>query len=208
MLVYVGSTISVMGILPPEVLRQSVTPFSDAAGMITGNASRYLVSTGMAIAAFGALNGWILIQGQVPHAIARDNLFPSVFGKENGKGVPAAGIIISSIFCSILMIMNYSKNLADQFKIFVLLATMTTLVPYLFSAASLAILQNRNKQSPARTRLAGFILPFAAFCFTVWALAGSGKDIVFWGFLMLLAGIPFYVWMKVRKPINNLKSAP
>jgi hypothetical protein len=33
------------------------------------------------ISAFGALNGWILLQGQVPMAAARDRLFPAAFGR-------------------------------------------------------------------------------------------------------------------------------
>ena len=119
--------------IPAKDLQHSVTPFADAAVIIWGSNARYWISAGVAIAAFGALNGWILIQGQIPYAIAKDKLFPPVFSKKNKKGVPARGIIISSILVSVLMSMNYTKGLVEQFKFLILLSTLTVLVPYLFS---------------------------------------------------------------------------
>jgi amino acid transporter len=59
-----------------------------------------------------------LIQVQLPFAIAKDKLFPSVFMKLNAKGVPVLGVVISSIFVSVLMSMNYTKALVEQFKFF------------------------------------------------------------------------------------------
>ena len=35
-----------------------------------------------------------------------------------------------------------------------------------------------------------------AFGYSVWAITGSGKDIIAKGFVLLLAGIPIYVAMK------------
>jgi len=32
-----------------------------------------------------------------------------------------------------------------------------------------------------------------AFVFSLFAILGAGKDIVFWGFALLLTGTPFYV---------------
>jgi len=37
------------------------------------------------------------------------------------------------------------------------------------------------------------ILAFLSFSFTLWAIMGSGQEIVYWGFILLMAGIPFYV---------------
>ena len=32
-----------------------------------------------------------------------------------------------------------------------------------------------------------------AFIFSLWAIAGSGQETVYWGFILLMSGIPFYV---------------
>lgn len=198
--IYILSTISVMGMIPAKDLQHSVTPFADAAVIIWGSSSRYWVSAGVAMAAFGALNGYILIQGQVPHAIAKDKLFPPVFGKENKKGVPAPGIIISSILVSLLMAMNYTKGLVEQFKILILLSTLTVLVPYLFSAAAYMIMRLENKYLKPGARTApAIVLASLAFLFSLWAVVGSGQQIVYWGFILLMAGIPFYVLILMKK---------
>ncbi|HSJ46059.1 MAG TPA: hypothetical protein VK923_15405 [Euzebyales bacterium] len=38
-----------------------------------------------------------------------------------------------------------------------------------------------------------------AFAYAMWAIAGAGDEVVFKGFLMLLAGIPVYVWIRWRE---------
>lgn len=90
-LLYVSSTVGVMGIISPAELQESAAPFADAAQKIWGNCASGLVAAGAAIACFGALNGWILLQGQLPMAAARDKLFPSVFKKVSKKGSAAYG---------------------------------------------------------------------------------------------------------------------
>jgi basic amino acid/polyamine antiporter, APA family len=198
--IYLVGTISIMGMIPGKDLQHSVTPFTDAAVIIWGKSARYWVSAGIAIAAFGALNGWILIQGQMPYAISRDKLFPPVFSKENKKGVPARGIIISSIFVSLLMYMNYTKGLVEQFKFLILLTTLSVLVPYLFSTASYLIIRFQNKvlKTDAQ-RIPAVILASLTFLFSIWLIIGSGQEIVYWGFVLLMAGIPFDVWMIWKK---------
>ena len=44
-----------------------------------------------------------------------------------------------------------------------------------------------------------FILGTLSFGFTVWAVYGAGEIAVFWGFILLLLGIPVYVLMKTRQ---------
>jgi APA family basic amino acid/polyamine antiporter len=38
-----------------------------------------------------------------------------------------------------------------------------------------------------------------AFSYAVWAIYGAGEKAVFWGFLLLLCGIPLYIYMKRRQ---------
>jgi basic amino acid/polyamine antiporter, APA family len=194
--IYIFCCTSVMGVISPAQLQHSVTPFADAATIIWGGQSRYWVSAGVAIAAFGALNGWILVQGQIPSAIAKDKLFPPIFRKENKKGVPAMGIIVGSILVSVLMAMNYTEGLVEQYKFLILLSTLTVLVPYLFSAAAYIVIRlQRNQGKPGKGWISSVILASLAFLFSLWTVAGSGEKTVYWGFILLMAGIPFYVWI-------------
>ena len=192
-LLYILSSAAVMGIVPPELLANSSSPFADAAALFWGGASQYIVAAGAILATMGALNGWLLMQGQIPMAASIDGLFPQVFRKLNRKSQPAIGIVISSVLVSVLMLANFSKSLVGAFTFMMTLSTLSVITPYVFSAASYA-LHVGNK--PLAQRRKAYLLALGAFLFALWIIIGSGQEVVFWGFFLLLAGIPFYVVLK------------
>lgn len=194
-IVYVIGSVTVMGMIPADVLKDSNAPFADAAAIIWGEGARKVVAIGAIVSTFGALNGWILLQGQMPMAASRDRLFPEIFKRENKKGIPWVGIVISSVLISGLMMMNFTKGLTDTFTFMILLTTITVLVPYLFSAASYGILVLQNKYWKKES-LSKIILVTLTIFFSLWAMIGSGQETVYWGFIAIVSGIPFYVWMK------------
>ncbi len=193
--IYVLSSSVVMGMIPAAELRNSNAPFADAAAIIWGDSARYWVAAGAIVSTLGALNGWILLQGQMPMAASMDKLFPEIFKKQNSKGVPAVGIVIGSVLISVLMMLNFTSGLNDMFTFMVLMTTITVLVPYLFSAASYGVILLQNKFWK-KDHISQLIIAALAFLFSVWAVLGSGQESVYWGFIAILAGIPFYVWMK------------
>ncbi len=67
-------------------------------------------------------------------AAAKDVLFPKMFAEESGSGTPAKGIIVSSVLVSLLVLMNASESLVNQFTYVILLATLAALLPYLLCA--------------------------------------------------------------------------
>jgi len=195
--VYILGTVAVMGVIPPTALAGSTAPYADAASAMWGGWAVYAVAAGAAISSFGALNGWILLQGQVPLAVAKDGLFPAVFARLSSRGTPVHGIVISSVLATVLISMNYTRGLVEQFTFILLLSTLATLVPYVFCSAAEVIITFRDRQAAEYRRRAGVILiPTLAFLYSLWAIGGSGRDTVYWGFLLLLAGIPVYVWAK------------
>ena len=204
--IYISSTVSIMGMIPSSQLQQSVTPFADAAVLLWGEASKYWVSAGVAIAAMGALNGFILIQGQLPYALAKDKLFPAVFAKTNNKGVPAIGMAISSVFISLIMSMNYTKGLAAQFKFLILLSTLTVLIPYLFSTAAYLIIRFQYSFKSAFQKAMAIALALSAFLFSMWIVIGSGQEVVYWGFLLSMSSVPIYAWVVRKRKLTDVNA--
>ena len=195
--VYILGTIAVMGVLPMAQLAGSTAPFSDAAAAIWGTTAGRVVAFGAMVAAFGCLNGWILIQGQVPYAAARDGLFPKQLGRLNRFGVPALALWVSSALITGLVFMNYNKSLVDQFTFVILLATLTTLIPYAYSAmAQLMLMVTDRARFEAKTLARDAVVALFAFAYTMWAISGAGYDVVFKGTMLLLGGIPVYVFLK------------
>ena len=99
-----------MGLVPREKLLTSVAPFSDAARVLWGQWGATAISVAVILSAIGALNGWTLLMGQVPMAAAGDRLFPSLFGQLSRRGVPAAGIVISAVFATVLVLTQRSGS--------------------------------------------------------------------------------------------------
>ncbi len=188
--VYILGSVAVMGIIPPEELATSEAPFADAAVVIWGEAARKWVALGIVISTFGALNGWIMIQGQIPLAAAKDKLFPALFAKQNAEGMPIQGLIFSSILVSALLLMRQNNSLLQVFEFIILLSTLTCLIAYLFAAATHLLFALRDGKQWR------WIWGSLGFAFSMWAVIGSGQEIVFYGFIVLMAGIPFYVWIK------------
>jgi len=190
--IYVLGSMVVMGVISPIELQQSKAPFADAASLMWGEGARYIVAAGAVVSTFGALNGWLLMQGQIPMAAARDNMFHSAFGKTNSKGSPAVGIILSSVIVSIIMMLNFSKGFVKAFEFMILLSTLTVLVPYLFASATHIL----TFYKPGK--LTHCLLGGSAFLFSIWAVIGSGAEVVFWGFVLLMSGLPIFVWIKIK----------
>lgn len=190
-IVYIGSTIGVMGVLPPAALAHTSAPFAEAARVLGGDGAASIVALGAAISCFGALNGWILIVGQLPMAVADDGLFPRIFARRTAGGTPVAGILIGSVLSTVLIALNYSRSLVELFTFIILLATLSTLVPYVFCSLA-GFITDRGQ---AQRRGASQVVAALAFAYSLWAIGGAGADVVYWGFLLLLAGLPVYVWV-------------
>ena len=195
--VYIASTIVLMGVMPRETLASSQAPYADAARMMWGNWAYYAVGAGAIVSCFGALNGWILVTGQFPSAVARDGMFPSHFAKLSPRGVPVFAMLVAMVLVTIMLVFNYSgtNSLVSIFNFAILLSTLATLIPYVFCSLAPILLRRTDIQMPP-TRPRDRIVMTIAFVYSVWAIYGAGAQTVLLGFLLMLAGIPVYVWQR------------
>ena len=199
-ILYILSTVVVMGIIPASQLAKSTAPFVDTAGVIWSSWAGYVVGIGAIISCFGALNGWILLQGQIPLAASLDGIFPKVFSRVSKNGTPISGLIFSSLLITILMALNYTKGLVELFTFIILLATLTALIPYVFtSMAELMIFIKYPERFSGEKLLGSSVIAIFAFIYSIWAIAGSGQETVYWGFILLICGIPIYVWTRWKQ---------
>ena len=201
--IYILSTVGVMSLLAPSTLTHSTAPYSDAARQLAGNGAARFVALGAAISCFGALNGWVLLVGQLPMAVARDGLFPRIFRRVSARGTPTAGMVIAGLLTTALIAMNYTRDLVGLFTFIILLSTLSTLVPYVFS--SLAVFLDRSAGEGAGLATGAALTAAFAFVYSLWAIGGAGAEAVYWGFLLLLAGLPVYVAV-VRTRRHQLES--
>lgn len=189
--VYIVSTVGVMSLVPTGVLAASTAPFAEGATRLLGAGAGQMVALGAAVSCFGALNGWVLISGQLPRAVAADGLFPAVFGHLSSRGTPVRGMVVGGLLATALVLMNYSRGLVELFTFIILLATLSTLVPYVFCSLAVWLMPGHPRPTGGAA-----VVSVLAFVFAMFAIGGAGADTVFYGFLALLAGLPLYVWLR------------
>ena len=196
---YMLSTVAVMGTVPYAELVDSTAPFADALNnMFGGTAGGVVMAACAIISGIGALNGWTMLVAEMPMAAARDGMFPQMFAKESSRGVPMNGILVGSVLTSVMLLVAYASS--NAFNTIVLLASFTTVIPYFFSAAAQLFWQMTGARQIEKGRLARDVtVSVVALLFGFWMAYGSGPEAVLGGTLMLLMGVPVYIWVKSKR---------
>jgi APA family basic amino acid/polyamine antiporter len=197
--VYIVVTIVAFGVVAPADLGRSTAPLADVASVLWGPTGGILVALGAVISTFGTLNGFTLLTGQVPYGAALDRVFPERLGDLSRFGTPANALVFSNILAGLLVVLNFSRGLVEAFNTIILLAVMSSLLPYaLCSFAELMILFRRGRPAAGAQSVRIAILGALGFLYSAWAIHGAGSEIVFLGALLILAGIPVHVCIKWR----------
>jgi basic amino acid/polyamine antiporter, APA family len=189
--VYIVCTVGVMSLVPRDALATSTAPFADGARRMFGEFGARIVALGAALSCLGALNGWVLAAGQLPVAVAADGLVPARLGRLNRRGTPGAALVVAGVLASVLVAMNYSRGLVGMYTAVVLLSTLTAVIAFVFCALAVWVMPGH----PAPAGMAA-VVSGVAFVYALAAVAGAGAETVYAGFLMLLAGLPLFVWVR------------
>lgn len=205
--IYMSVTIGAFSIMDPDALAYSTAPLADVATLKMGIIGGSIVAVGACISTFGTLNGFTLLSGQIPYGAAQDGVFPRWFDRISNHGVPVRSILVSNVLASLLIAMNFSKGLVDQFTFIILLATLATLIPYLFCAlAEVMIWLRSDKSESTKPKATAIALGAIAFFYALFAVYGAGAEVVFFGFILLLLGIPIHVVIKWNLRSKNSKA--
>lgn len=211
-LLYVVALVAIVGVLSQASLAGSSAPFADAANAIWGGTflglswGKWIALIAMA-ATLGALNGWIMLTARVSLAAADDGLFPKRFARVHGeRRTPVFGLLVSSVLVSGLVLYGWNQSFAQRFTDVVLLATWMTLIAYAYAAAAELVLFFRERELFSWAKLTrDSIVAALAFAYSVWAIWGSGEEWLAKGFMLLLFGIPVFVWLKWRQSRGDLE---
>lgn len=204
-LIYLAASTAVFKLLPAEVAATSAAPFADLVSSFWGPFAGTLVVFFAAISCLGALNGWVLLQGEVPLSLARRGVFPRWFAKVNGRGMPVRAQLMGSTLSAALVAANYTKGLTELFGFMALLATVATLVLYLFAA--IAALRLMWIGQMARGTL---LVTLVGAVYALWTFYGAGQEATLWGLLLLMTAIPVWLGMRVisLESIREPEAAP
>ena len=165
--VYVLALAGVMALIPLDQLASSTHPFADAANLVFGSWGASLVGIGALISIGGALNACVFLTGSIPHAGAKDGLFPKALVQSQGRDSSRNALLMSSGIASLLILMNASKGLLGSFEFMILISTFSVLIVY-FGAALAGIKLHSVDKANGRE-----VSPLTLFCSVLGLLFSS-----------------------------------
>lgn len=196
--IYLAASLAVMLLVPADILVTSTAPFADAA-RVFGAWGPLLIGAGALIATAGTLNGMIFVCGQTPMAVALTGMAPRALALTNSGGAPQTALLASSLLGSALLVLNYSRGLVGAFTFLLMMSTATVLVPYLVSALA----ELRYSWKSAR---AWALIALLAAAYSLFAIIGSGLEVLAWGALLTLLGAPLYLLLRRGKRVAGAAS--
>ena len=193
--IYLFSSIAIFGIMNPSDIAVSNAPYADAIGIVLGDYGKIIIAIFAIISGVGCLNGWTLLQIEIPKNLSEKRLLGTFFSETNSNGVPYKGMIASTIIVCILIGINYSKDLSNLFTYLILTSTFCTLILYFFISLSEIIIvfqKKKNFSSNYKSLLSGI----TAFMFSIWMIVGVGYESIISGVILLSLSLPIYIYQK------------
>ncbi|MDB5672791.1 MAG: amino acid permease, partial [Alphaproteobacteria bacterium] len=188
-ILYLFACTGVAMLLPRAVAVHSNAPFADFIGSHWGAGPASLVAIFAAISTLGALNGWILLQGELPRAMAADGVFPGWLAQLSPAGTPVRAQLVSSGIITLLLLANQGSVIGLIEKM-ALVSTIASLVAYLACSVAALKLQAEGRLARSPLLIAACIL---GFLYSSWAVYGAGLKPLVLGVALIVAGLPVYL---------------
>jgi APA family basic amino acid/polyamine antiporter len=108
--------------------------------------------------------------------------------------------VITGVFASAMVLMNYSKSLVEGFTFLTLVVTAANLPLYLGCALALVILWKRGERPVSKDLL---VLGVLGIAYSVFAFFGMGREPFLWGLALAAAGVPVYAYLRRSRAVRG-----
>ncbi|HWR43034.1 APC family permease [Sporomusa sp.] len=194
---YLSVNMALLHLLPAsEIALLGNRAAGTAAGLLFGEMGGRLISVGILISIFGALNGYILTGARVPYAMAQNGLLPGskILGKVHRQsGAPANALILGVILATALMTLGDPDRLTDM-------AMFIIWIFYILAFVAVFILRKRNPDAKRPYSVPGYpVVPAIAILGSVYiafSMLTNNPGDAMYALFITLAGIPVYMLLK------------
>jgi APA family basic amino acid/polyamine antiporter len=194
LILYILVSIAIAALVPASELLDSSAPFALAASKILGVTGGAIISIGALISTLGSLNANTLTAGNLSLAAARDGLLPSKFVILTKNGTPIFTYLLTGVFVSILLMLNYTKGMVNAFVFMAMLSTLSTLIAYAFCAIAEFKFAKADAKSTQRNN--ALLLSCVTFLYAFFAIWGAGIEMIIYSLILILIGTPIYLLKK------------
>lgn len=183
--IYLIVSSAITALMPRATVAASPAPIAAFLGLGFGGGVAQVVALFAAISALGTLNGFVLLQGEVPRAMAQGGVFPRWFARETAQGTPARAHVVAGLLVTAVTLANFTRGMGDLFAFVASVSLAAGMLAYLASALAAVKLLRDDPVA----RVVGVI----AAVFVGWLSYGLGAEANGWALALLLAGVPVYL---------------
>ena len=189
---YVTVSILSMGVMRTEELAiLGNPPMAFLLGAVAGPWGSTLVNTGVIISVGGALFTYTILCVDSIYAPALQHCFPRAFARQNKKGAPAGGVLITTLVTQIFLIVAYFNS--ATYQVIYALSTSAIMVPYALSAFYCLKLTWRGEGENGIRRIGPLIYSFLGRLYGIWMLFASYVRQLLVSALLYVPGTILYV---------------
>ena len=199
---YLLTNFVVYGLINSETLQGTRIPLVLAGTAILGTAGAIIMAVGALVSVSGSDESGILGTARLSYAMSIDGLFPKLFSKEHSRyKTPSMALIIQG--CIAFVFCLYS-GLSDLISF----AVFNLAFAFLLTCLALLVLGKRKHTK----RLHGQrILPILGiliciYLITMYLLGSTAVAIKIIGILVIICGVPLYVFFSPKTDIHHLKT--
>ncbi len=205
---YLSVNFVCLRVLGPAGLAATHTPASAVMRAALGERGAQWIAIGIAISTLGFLSQGILTAPRVYYAMARDGLFFQSVGRLSPRtGAPVVAIVLQGLAATIIALSGRYEQILNY-------VVSIDFISFGLTAASLFVFRRRRVSEDLGPSEATYLVPghpyttalFVLACAgivgsTIWSYPGNSA----FGFVILLAGIPVYLYWS-RKTVHSAKS--
>jgi len=181
-LIYLIISTGIVLTLSPTALMQSGAPIALFIGQFIGARAELVVAVFGAVSIIGALNGWVLVNAELPLGMARNGLLPRWLTVTSAHGVPQRQLLLSSGASTLLILASLSRTTGGLLDFMALVTTAANL--WLYLGACVAAVRLRVARPAALIAL--------AFC--LWVIWGTGWNAISLSLILMLTALPLYAF--------------
>ena len=151
------------------------------------------------VSLIGGLVAWTLICAQVPHQAAEAGIFPGRFRRLNSHGMPAFGMVVSSVIMQLFMIMVLA---APQAYLAALdIASMMVLPAYFFCSLFLLKMGLSGSLPFAHRHRAAYFkaVGIGSGLYCLWAMYAGGLELLMETSIFYVSGLGFYFALRKHR---------
>lgn len=186
--VYLVSSVLMMGIVPAQRLAESGAPFALVAGEMFGAWAIPVIALAAGLKATGTLGGWMQVSGESGARAAHRGYLPAVFGRMRENGSAGWGLFLVTLAMTAIAVFTLTPTVSAQFEVIVNMVVVLIVMAYVAAGLSL-LLGTPAHPSGTRERLLGA----GALAACALLLVSSPPRT-----LLGAAGVAFAIWLVFR----------